>query len=154
MARPSAVEAALGRPDRGGLLTLYHSADLTILNVVWTPGMAIYPHEHGMWAVIGLYAGREDNTFYRRGPRRSRRRGQQTARGERTPRCSARRSFMPSRIPLRMFAGAIHVYGGDFFGTPRSEWTPDTLIERPFDVERARRVYAEANARWSKEEAG
>ena len=47
MARPSEVEAALGRPDRGGLLTLYHSADLTILNVVWTPGMAMYPHEHG-----------------------------------------------------------------------------------------------------------
>ena len=30
--------------------------------------MAIYPHEHRMWAVIGLYGGREDNTFYRRSP--------------------------------------------------------------------------------------
>jgi hypothetical protein len=40
------------------------------------------------------------------------------------------------------------VYGGDFFGTPRSEWTADGLVERPFDAERARRVFAEANARW------
>jgi predicted metal-dependent enzyme (double-stranded beta helix superfamily) len=54
--------------------------------------------------------------------------------------------------PLRTFTGAIHVYGGDFFGTPRSEWTPDTLTERPFDLERARAVYAEANARWAREQ--
>jgi hypothetical protein len=56
--------------------------------------------------------------------------------------------------PLRVFTGAIHVYGGDFFGTPRSEWTPDTLQERPFDMERARRVYADANARWRAQCAG
>jgi len=34
--------------------------DLTILNVVWTPGMVVYPHDHRTWAVIGLYGGRED----------------------------------------------------------------------------------------------
>ena len=106
-----------------------------------------------MWAVIGLYAGREDNTFYRRGPH-----GLVAAGNKRLERTDT--ALLGAAIihavtnPLRMFAGAIHVYGGDFFGTPRSEWTPDTLIERPFDVERARRVYAEANARWSKEEAG
>jgi predicted metal-dependent enzyme (double-stranded beta helix superfamily) len=49
--------------------------------------------------------------------------------------------------PLGRFTGAIHVYGGDFFGMPRSEWAPDTLEERPFDVERARRAYAVANER-------
>jgi predicted metal-dependent enzyme (double-stranded beta helix superfamily) len=49
--------------------------------------------------------------------------------------------------PLRSFTGAIHVYGGDFFGMPRSEWAPDTLEERPFDVERARRAYAPAKDR-------
>jgi predicted metal-dependent enzyme (double-stranded beta helix superfamily) len=61
---PADVEAALGTPRRGGLFTLHHSPDLTILNVVWAPGMAIYPHEHRMWAAIGLYGGPEDNTFY------------------------------------------------------------------------------------------
>ena len=54
--------------------------------------------------------------------------------------------------PLRAFTGAIHIYGGDLFGTPRSEWTPDTLAERPFDVARARRVYSEANERWTQAE--
>src|SRR6266478_8619995 len=69
VARPADIEAALGTPRLGGLITLHHSPELTILNVVWAPGMAIYPHEHRMWAVIGLYGGREDNTFYRRGAR-------------------------------------------------------------------------------------
>ena len=55
--------------------------------------------------------------------------------------------------PLQGFTGAIHVYGGDFFGAPRSEWAPDTLEERPFDVERARRAYAQANQRSSMDKA-
>ena len=45
------------------------------------------------------------------------------------------------------------MYGGDFFATPRSEWDPETLQERPYDVDRARRTFAEANARWEAESA-
>ncbi len=59
---------------------------------------------------------------------------------------------MRSPTPLRAFTGAIHIYGGDFFGAPRSEWAPGSLVERPFDVERARQVYADANERWAREE--
>lgn len=146
----SAIEAALGRPTRGGLFAIHHSAELTILNVVWAPGMAIYPHEHGMWAVIGLYGGREDNTFYRRGPDGLIVAGERRLEG-------AEAVLLGETVihavanPLRTFTGAIHVYGGDFFAAPRSEWTPDTLVERPFDIERARRTYAEANARWERE---
>jgi len=33
-------------------------------------------------------------------------------------------------------AGAIHVYGGDFFAASRSEWDPETLLEQPFDKEK------------------
>jgi len=150
MARASDVEQALGTPRKGGFFTLHHSAELTILNVVWTPGMAIYPHDHGMWAVIGLYGGREDNTFYRRGPQ-----GLIVAGGKQLERTDT--TLLGETIihavanPLRSFTGAIHVYGGDFFGTPRSEWTPDALTERPFDMERARQVYTEANDRWRRE---
>ena len=28
--------------------------------------MTIMPHNHEMWAVIGIYTGREDNMFWRR----------------------------------------------------------------------------------------
>ncbi len=44
---------------------LYRDDDLTVLHVVWAPGMSIYPHDHRMWAVIGIYSGQEDNAFYR-----------------------------------------------------------------------------------------
>jgi predicted metal-dependent enzyme (double-stranded beta helix superfamily) len=143
---PGEIEAALGSPRLGGLFTLHHAPDLTVLNVVWAPGMAIYPHEHRMWAVIGLYGGREDNTFYRRGER-----GLAIVGGkqlERSETALLGEAAIHSVVnPLQGFTAAVHVYGGDFFGKPRSEWTPDTLEERPFDVERARRAYASANER-------
>jgi predicted metal-dependent enzyme (double-stranded beta helix superfamily) len=63
---PSAVLRALGEPKRAGLHKLYQSNDLTILNVVWAPMMTVLPHNHNMWAVIGIYTGREDNIFWRR----------------------------------------------------------------------------------------
>ena len=49
--------------------------------------------------------------------------------------------------PLEKITAAIHVYGGDFFAVPRSEWDPQTLMERPFDVENAKRVFEESNER-------
>lgn len=147
VAAPSAVEAALGTPRRGEIVTLHHSPELTVLNVLWAPGMAIYPHDHRMWAIIGLYGGREDNTFYRRTAS-----GLVASGGKQLERSDV--TVLGQHVihavanPSRQVTGAIHVYGGDFFGTPRSEWDPETLQERPYDVERARRTFAEANARW------
>jgi hypothetical protein len=43
VASPSEVEASLGTPREGKIGILHHDRDLTILNVVWTPGMAVYP---------------------------------------------------------------------------------------------------------------
>ena len=48
--------------------------------------------------------------------------------------------------PIDRLTGAIHVYGGDFFATPRSEWDPETLIEAQFDVQTTMRLFEEANA--------
>jgi hypothetical protein len=44
--------------------------------------------------------------------------------------------------------GAIHVYGGDFFGVDRSEWDPETLIEQACDGEKMLRRFDEANSRF------
>ena len=46
VAEPSGLEQALGPVERGGITTLHHAADLTVLHVAWTPGMALNPHEH------------------------------------------------------------------------------------------------------------
>jgi predicted metal-dependent enzyme (double-stranded beta helix superfamily) len=150
VAEPAAVERALGTPTQAGVAPLRRSPELTILKVIWAPGMAIYPHDHRMWAVIGLYGGREDNTFYRRSPE-----GLVVAGGKaleiRDAALLGRNVVHAVTNPLRVFTGAIHVYGGDFFATPRSEWTPDTLEERPYDVEKTMRLFAEANERWRAE---
>src|SRR2546425_1773585 len=131
VASPSEVEAALGTPREGKIGVLHHDRDLTILNVVWTPGMAVYPHDHRMWAVIGLYGGREDNTFYRRSPEGLVVAGAKELQS-RDAALLGKNVIHAVANPLRVFTGAIHVYGGDFFGTPRSDWTPDTLEERPY----------------------
>src|SRR6186713_2490964 len=65
---PTAVLKELGEPKRAGIKELFHSDVLTIINVVWAPGMMVMPHNHRMWAVIGIYTGREDNVFWRRLP--------------------------------------------------------------------------------------
>ena len=42
----------------------------------------------------------------------------------------------------------IHVYGGDFVNQPRSEWTPETGVERPYEVAHVREQFAKANEAW------
>src|SRR5262245_55636712 len=68
VADPRSLDHALGPVERGGITTLHNADDLTVLRVAWTPGMVLNPHDHLIWAVIGLYGGQEDNSFYRRVP--------------------------------------------------------------------------------------
>lgn len=97
--------------------------------------------------------GREDNTFYRRSAQGLVVSGNKQL--ETTDVAVLWKTVIHGVAnPLRQFTGAIHIYGGDFFGTPRSEWDPETLEERPYDVDRAKRVFAEANERGAAESAG
>jgi predicted metal-dependent enzyme (double-stranded beta helix superfamily) len=156
VSRPSAVLDALGPPSRAGLHSLYRSPELTILNLVWGPGMTLMPHNHRMWAVIGIYSGREDNIFWRR------------VRGDTTGRIEAAaakalcekdaeplgRDIIHSVTnPIGRCTAALHIYGGDFFAADRSEWDPETLQEQPYDIERVRRIFDESNTRLSAGEA-
>ena len=152
MSRRAEAEEALGTPQRGEVATLHRSPDLTILKAIWAPGICFYPHDHRMWTVIGLYGGREDNIFYRRAARGLEQAGgKQLEIGETTVLGNAIIHAVTN--PLRQFTGAIHVYGGDLFAMPRSEWDPETLEERPYDLENAKRVFAEANERWRAQSA-
>lgn len=146
--RNEVVEAF--RPAEGGLNVVYRSDELTILNVVWAPHMRLYPHDHRMWAAIGIYAGQEDNEFFRRsGP------------GEPTLTESGGKSLGTGEVivlgddtihavtnPLGQLTAGIHIYGGDFVNQPRSQWGPGPRTERPYDFDEARRQFAEANAAW------
>ena len=48
--------------------------------------------------------------------------------------------------PIARLTGAIHVYGGDFFGAERSEWYPETLEEGRYDAAKTMKLFEEANA--------
>ena len=61
----TSVISALGEPKRAEMQKLHQGNDLTILNVIWAPWMTLLPHNHEMWAVIGIYTGREDNKIGR-----------------------------------------------------------------------------------------
>jgi predicted metal-dependent enzyme (double-stranded beta helix superfamily) len=148
VSEPGALLEGLGEPREAGIHTLHRAADLTILNVVWAPLMVLLPHNHKMWATIGIYTGREDNIVWRAaGP-------QVDAVGAAS--LSEKEVFdLPDDAihsvvnPIPRLTGAVHVYGGDFFAAPRSEWDSETLRERPFDLEGARRVFREAAQRFN-----
>jgi predicted metal-dependent enzyme (double-stranded beta helix superfamily) len=137
-------------PDQGGLTLLHQSDDLTIVHVVWAPGMRIYPHNHQMWAVIGIYGGQEDNTFYRRDPDDRRRLVESGGKELRTGDVLTLGDDTIHAVsnPIDRLTGAIHVYGGDFVNEPRSQWGPGPMIERPHDYAVTLEQFAEANRAW------
>jgi len=145
---PTAIPKALGEPIRAEVHTLHHSSDLTILNVIWGPRMTVMPHNHEMWAVIGIYTGREDNILWRRLP------GEANGRIEAAgAKALSERDALPLghdiihsvTNPIGRLTGAIHVYGGDFFSVPRKEWDAERLVEQPYDVQKTLQLFEESN---------
>ena len=111
--------------------------------------MTLRPHNNEMWAVIGIYTGREDNIFWRRVADEDG--GLIEAAGAEALSEKDVVPLGPGIIhsvtnPIPRLTGAIHVYGGDFFATERSEWEPETLEERPYDIEKNMKYFIESNA--------
>jgi predicted metal-dependent enzyme (double-stranded beta helix superfamily) len=145
---PREILDALGEPRRAGVQVLYRTTELTVFNLIWGPQMCQLPHDHRMWAVIGIYTGREDNIFWRRPA------GNPTGRIEAAgAKALSEREAVPlgpdiihSVInPISRLTGAIHVYGDDFFSVPHSQWDPERLIEEPYDVKRLFALFEESN---------
>lgn len=142
---PAGVMRGLGEPTQGGIQALHRSRELTIINVLWPARMVVMPHNHAMWAVIGVYTGREDNILWRRLPDETD--GKVEAAGAKALSEKDAIAFGPDVIhsvvnPISRLTGAIHVYGGDFFGVERSEWDPESLREKPYDMEKVLRMFA------------
>jgi predicted metal-dependent enzyme (double-stranded beta helix superfamily) len=133
---PSAIEAEAGDRTVSPMMTIWHRSDeLTVLHIVWPPDVDLFAHDHNMWAVIGIYGGREDNQFYRR---------LNNGRIEpHTGKTITQRDviMLGSDVvhsvanPTREWTAALHVYGGEFFTTPRTMWSKDTLEPMVFDAE-------------------
>jgi predicted metal-dependent enzyme (double-stranded beta helix superfamily) len=145
--RPSAVGDVL-RPATGGITLLHRADDLTVLHAVWAPGMRLFPHDHRMWAAIGIYAGQEDNAFYRRdgdGGGLVEAGGKECAEGDVL--VLGDDVIHSVANPLQRLTAAIHIYGGDFVDQPRSLWGPGPE-ERPYDMAVVEQEFAKANEAW------
>lgn len=143
---PAQIIRALGEPKRGGLEKMHIADDLTILHLTWGPRMEFKPHDHRMWAVIGIYGGCEQNVFYRRSERGLARHGTKELNAKDTI-AFGENVVHAVTNPLDRITAAIHVYGGNLLEIPRSEWDPSTFEEQPYDVAHTIRAFEESNAR-------
>ncbi len=151
VSNPSEIVSGLGEPRHAGIVTLYRARDLTIINFAWAPCMSLMPHNHQMFAVIGVYSGREDNIFWKRN------RTSIEAAGARSLGVGDVASLGKDAIhsvlnPIGRMTAAIHVYGGDFFdpAEPRSEWDHETLTEHPWDISKVKDRFREAEERFER----
>ena len=115
-------------------VSLFRSSELFILNATLYPHFKSLPHDHRMWAVIGIYEGQENNTFYRRAAkgleeinRREIRAGEAILLGPEV--------IHAIENPSGSSTLGLHVYGGDVFAAKRSMWHPRTGEELPYDVQ-------------------
>jgi predicted metal-dependent enzyme (double-stranded beta helix superfamily) len=138
---PAALIQGIGEPDKAGVQVLYKSPELTVLNLLWAPRQITLPHNHRMSAVIGMYAGREDNMFWRRVP------GAVVGRGKFQIEAAGGEALGAGDVallgpdivhsvinPLSKISAAIHVYDGNFMEIERSMWNAETLVEERLDV--------------------
>ena len=127
----SALPGESGRAIRD--LSLFRSSELFVLSATLYPHFKSPPHDHRMWAVIGIYEGQENNTFYRRSGkgleeinRREIRAGEAVLLGPEV--------IHGIENPFGSSTLGLHVYGGDVFAAKRSMWDPRTGEELPYDV--------------------
>ncbi|WP_421801701.1 hypothetical protein [Flagellimonas sp.] len=144
VSNPTAMLKAIGEPTEAGLKVFLRTKELTIFAASWTPQMNLMPHNHKMWANIGIYTGREDNIIWE-----NQKRGLEAN----DVRCLFEGDVATLNTnaihsvtnPLKRFTGGLHIYGGDFFATERSQWNPETLAEEPSNGDVIRDIFKEAN---------
>ena len=125
-------------PDDGGVL--HRSAELMVVGAVFPRGFKTGLHDHRMPAVIGTWAGYEDNLLYRRTPE-----GLET---------TGTRRLDPGDVlvldadaihdvhaPPTAWTAGLHVYLGDLGAATRSMWSSPDKPEALFDGD-------EMEARW------
>jgi len=143
---PKAALRAIGEPAKAGMNVIHRSPNLTIFAATWTPQMNLMPHNHLMWALIGLYTGREDNILWRKTV------GSIEAYGAKALFEGDVAALPVDAIhsvtnPLPRFTGGLHIYGGDFFATTRSQWNPETLAVEPSDGDVIKAIFERENSR-------
>ena len=147
---PAGVISELGEPEHAGITPLYRDSSLTIINFAWAPCMSLMPHNHQMFAVIGIYSGREDNVYWKRNETSIEAAGAKSL-GVGDVATLGKNIIHSVLNPIGKMTTAIHVYGGDFFdpAEPRSEWDHETLIESPWNIDKVKAQFKESEERFN-----
>ncbi|MGH8777365.1 MAG: hypothetical protein ACRDWI_20260 [Jiangellaceae bacterium] len=134
------LSTLVGTGDRSIFEAVHRSDDLLLLHAVIPPIPApVDPHNHRMWAVVGVYQGQEDTQLFTRTDDDTLEPTERfsVAPGDvRALDVSAIHSIQPGRGE---YLGALHIYGGDLLATPRSSWRGG--IERPYDETAVLRLF-------------
>jgi predicted metal-dependent enzyme (double-stranded beta helix superfamily) len=120
----SSIDAALGAEYKREADVLFSSPNLTVQRILWPRGAVTSPHDHRMWAVVGVYGGEETNRLYKRSSEGLNEcGGQSVAQGD---------VFVLGADAIHSvenagsgWTAALHVYGGDILTVERSAWGPD-----------------------------
>jgi predicted metal-dependent enzyme (double-stranded beta helix superfamily) len=134
----SAIDAVLGTEIKREHDTFLSSQDLTVQRILWPGGSWSPPHDHRMWAVIGVYEGEELNRLYERACE-----GLQESRicavSKKEVLALEADAIHSVENPHRELTAGLHVYGGDIVGIDRSAWTPHGR-EVPFSENYSRQM--------------
>jgi hypothetical protein len=126
-----AIDAALGTENASFPSALFESPDLTVQRITWWPGYRSLPHEHRMWAVVGVYEGVEVNRRFERSDAGIEPLATHDV-GVAEVIVLDETAVHSVENPLRTRTAGLHVYGGDILVQARSAWAPDGR-EQPFD---------------------
>ncbi|MBF6560684.1 MAG: hypothetical protein IVW56_10360 [Candidatus Binataceae bacterium] len=131
------VRRAVAEPpivtDPGRFQVLHDEPGLTLLHVVVRAGFISPPHDHRTWAVIGVYHGQEDNSFYKLiGDSRAIEPAGGRSVGEGEILTLGTDAIHRIANPRSDDLIALHVYGRNVLKIDRSAWDPITMRERPY----------------------
>jgi predicted metal-dependent enzyme (double-stranded beta helix superfamily) len=125
-------------PLEAGVKVLHGAEDLTILHVVMAErpvgaGSPI-PHDHLMWALIGVTHGSEENEFFRRSGPTIEPSGSGRVIGEGEVLMMGHDTIHSVRNPSSArLSSALHVYGGNLIAAEKTMWCGSDWAEEPFD---------------------
>jgi predicted metal-dependent enzyme (double-stranded beta helix superfamily) len=136
---PAVVDAISKRTQFAKLedLAIHRSDRLTLLAGVLPAGFSAGPHNHGLWSVVSVCGGQEDNQFFEKVGDELKRIGEASVVAPGTLSNTAD-VIHAIRNPLDTPLLVLHAYGGDLFATPRSSWDTETHEEIPYDWEQVR----------------
>ena len=119
-------------PDDDGIL--HQSTDLLITCAIFPRGFATGIHDHSVPAIIGLWAGSEENRLYRRTPTGIEMTGSQLVQSGEVIVLEAD-AIHDVRVSPAGWSGGLHVYLGDILEADRSEWVDEASAATRFDPE-------------------